>query len=535
MKIKTVLMVSVLVAMLSAATVLIPSADVSDASSQRWTASDCNGMTASYTDGSTYLTIELDNDPGAGAYKVFFDGKEYWVSGSDGKKVAINLGVALDNDRNYTVIATPNGAVYSCALSYLTYYTVTAVPSEGGTVIGGAEYVSGALVTLKATASDGYAFDGWYLGDKKVSENAEYRFNVDSDLTYTAKFVKIKYTVTVITSDKGTVTGDGTFDRGAEVKLIATPSEGYAFDGWYSGETKVSDKADYTFTITEDITLEAKWKVGQYTITFDTDGGSEINKITQDYGSTVTAPADPVKASDGVYDYTFDSWTLNGKVYIFSTMPSENITLKAQYTKAFSADTSSDANIKADDSGKTEIATDVVDYIKENNKTTIVKTDAAELKIPAEVFSNIVDKAVSDDRSIQLTLEKVDPSALNDRQKQVIGDAQVLSAEILIGNVQVHELGGKVTVTLPASDLDGISVSKAAVCYLKDDGNIERMESRVNSDGSISFDTDHFSYFFVKELTGSEGNSATVMIALVIVVALAVILLAFGITKRKAR
>jgi hypothetical protein len=50
----------------------------------------------------------------------------------------------------------------------------------------------------------------------------------------------------------------------------------------------------------ENVTITAKWTINQYTITFDTDGGSGIDPITADYGTEVTAPADPTKKG-----YTF--------------------------------------------------------------------------------------------------------------------------------------------------------------------------------------------------------------------------------------
>ena len=73
----------------------------------------------------------------------------------------------------------------------------------------------------------------------------------------------------------------------------------------------------------EDLTIKAKWTVNQYTLTFDTDGGSAIAPITQDYGTAVTAPADPTRTG-----YTFAGWT----PAIPETMPAEDLTIKAKWT-----------------------------------------------------------------------------------------------------------------------------------------------------------------------------------------------------------
>ena len=72
----------------------------------------------------------------------------------------------------------------------------------------------------------------------------------------------------------------------------------------------------------ENMTVTAQWEINRYTITFDTAGGSEIAPITQDYGTNIAAPADPTR--DG---YTFIGWDRD----IPETMPAENITLKAKW------------------------------------------------------------------------------------------------------------------------------------------------------------------------------------------------------------
>ena len=72
----------------------------------------------------------------------------------------------------------------------------------------------------------------------------------------------------------------------------------------------------------ENMTVKAQWEINQYTITFDTNGGSEIAPITQDYGTAITAPADPTRKG-----YTFKGWDKE----IPETMPAENITITARW------------------------------------------------------------------------------------------------------------------------------------------------------------------------------------------------------------
>ena len=79
---------------------------------------------------------------------------------------------------------------------------------------------------------------------------------------------------------------------------------------------------DDVYTKNEALTLYPVWNTNKYTITFDTAGGSEIAPITQDYGTAITAPADPTREG-----YTFTGWDRE----IPTTMPAENITLKAKW------------------------------------------------------------------------------------------------------------------------------------------------------------------------------------------------------------
>lgn len=95
--------------------------------------------------------------------------------------------------------------------------------------------------------------------------------------------------------------------------------EGYTFIGWYSGESEW----DFETPVTTGLILTAKWQVNQYTITFDTAGGSEVPSITQDYGTAITPPAAPTRTG-----YTFAGWDRE----IPTAMPAENMTITARWT-----------------------------------------------------------------------------------------------------------------------------------------------------------------------------------------------------------
>ena len=122
------------------------------------------------------------------------------------------------------------------------------------------------------------------------------------------------YTLTFDTNG-GSAIAPITQDYGTAITAPADPTKtGYTFAGW--------TPAIPTTMPAENMTIKAKWTVNQYTLTFDTNGGSTIAPITQDYGTAITAPADPTKTG-----YTFAGWT----PAIPATMPAENMTIKAQW------------------------------------------------------------------------------------------------------------------------------------------------------------------------------------------------------------
>ena len=156
----------------------------------------------------------------------------------------------------------------------------------------------------------GYQFTDWYLDDTKYDFNAA----VTGNMTLTAKWTANSYTITFDTGG-GSAIAPITQDYGTQITAPADPTrEGYTFIGW--------DKAIPATMPAEDLTVTAQWRINQYTIAFDTDGGSAIAPITQDYGTQITAPADPTREG-----YTFIGWDKA----IPATMPAENITITAQW------------------------------------------------------------------------------------------------------------------------------------------------------------------------------------------------------------
>ena len=220
-------------------------------------------------------------------------------------------------------------------------YTVT-LHANGGTINNGnvTEYTYGVGATLPTDVTrTGYTFKGWYYNENLTGSPVTAIGDTETgNKEYWAKWEINQYTVTV-KPENGEADITITQDYGTPITAPADPTrEGYTFIGW--------DREIPTTMPAEDITVTAQWEINRYTITFDTAGGSEIAPITQDYGTNITAPANPTRKG-----YTFKGWDKE----IPETMPAENITVKAQweinqYTIAF------------DTNGGSEIATITQDY-----------------------------------------------------------------------------------------------------------------------------------------------------------------------------
>jgi uncharacterized repeat protein (TIGR02543 family) len=200
--------------------------------------------------------------------------------------------------------------------------TVSANPTNGGSVSGGGTYAEGVACTVTATANEGYSFVNWTENDVVVFTEAEYPFTVTADRTLVANFTANQpqsYTISVEVQPEegGIVSGDGTYQQGESCTLTATANTGYTFIRWAEDGAEVSTAEEYTFTVEGDRNLVAEFQQQTYTIsvTIDPiDGGTVSGTGTYTYGQQciLTARANP--------GYAFLGWKENGN--LVSTNPS---------------------------------------------------------------------------------------------------------------------------------------------------------------------------------------------------------------------
>ena len=171
---------------------------------------------------------------------------------------------------------------------------------------------SGTLATRPdaPAATPGYTFGGWNKADGTAWDYASDK--VTDNITLYAKWAANTYTITFDTAG-GSEIAPITQEYGTHITSPANPTrEGYTFKGW--------DKEIPETMPAENITVKAQWEINQYTIAFDTAGGSAVAPITQNYGTAIAAPADPTREG-----YTFIGWDKA----IPATMPAENMIITA--------------------------------------------------------------------------------------------------------------------------------------------------------------------------------------------------------------
>ncbi len=199
-------------------------------------------------------------------------------------------------------------------------YTVT-FDSNGGSEVPAVKTSSGKVAAPAAPNRTGYKFLGWC---KQGSDTAwDFAQTLSGDITLIAKWEFIEFTVT-FNSNGGSAVAPANTSGGKAIKPAKSPDRaGYKFLGWYKQE---SDTAwDFAQTLSGDITLIAKWEIVEYTVTFDSDGGDEIEPMrTQNH--RVSEPNTPKKGDD-----QFLGWYKQGSntAWDFTKEIFEDITLVA--------------------------------------------------------------------------------------------------------------------------------------------------------------------------------------------------------------
>ena len=253
----------------------------------------------------------------------------------DGGEMAYALGAIYENDEAITLYPVWTANQYTVTLdsnggSAVTPSTVTVTYGED-------------CPTMPVLQWAGHIFYGWYdaqIGGRQYVDdkgNSAAKYDKTSDCTLYAQWSDAPLCTVTFDPNGGVLAGKTTSEQRSNDSVQYKPDdptrEGHNFTGWYQ-DSACTQPWDFRDWVTGDMTLYAGWRANSYTITFNTAGGSAIDPITQNYGTTINAPADPTKTG-----YTFTGWDKA----IPATMPAENVTVTAQwsinqYTVTFNTD-----------------------------------------------------------------------------------------------------------------------------------------------------------------------------------------------------
>jgi len=202
-------------------------------------------------------------------------------------------------------------------------YTVTFDPN-GGTPTPPAQTVPYNGTAAKPTdpTRTGYTFNGWYTS---ATDGTAYVWStpVTANITIYAQWTINTYTVTFDSRGGSAIAPQTVPYNDTATKPTTDPTKtGYTFVGWNLGTSAYN----FSTPVVADITLVAQWTINNYTVTFDSAGGSAVAPQTVPYNSTAIAPTPPTKTG-----YTFAGWSLGASAYNFSTPVTASIILAAQW------------------------------------------------------------------------------------------------------------------------------------------------------------------------------------------------------------
>jgi uncharacterized repeat protein (TIGR02543 family) len=178
---------------------------------------------------------------------------------------------------------------------------------------------------------EGYTFEGWFTNSEPTSL-FDFTMMPAQNITIYAKWKIITYTITYdLNEGMNHLNNPTSFNVESSINLFEPFRIGHTFTGWYlDSDFSGNVISNIAVGTTGNINLYAKWMINSYTITFNSNGGTYITAITQDYASEVSEPEEPIREN-----YTFEGWFRNSALtnaYTFTTMPAQNISLYAKWT-----------------------------------------------------------------------------------------------------------------------------------------------------------------------------------------------------------
>lgn len=377
------------------------------------------------------------------------------------------------------------------------------------------------------TTETGYDFGGW---DRTFT-------NITSHIVVNGIYTIKQYQVNFLDYD-GTVLKTETVDHGSGATPPDNPVRvGYVFSKWDKPLSPITQDTDIKAVYTVPAPPEpATPPVTQFTVSFDSMGGSTVSSANVNSGSLVSEPADPTREG-----YAFDGWYRDKSFetsWNFKTdKVSSALTLYAQWKEIIvqpedTISVTKDEN-KASASVEEEKLEELLSDARDKKKvegTGVVKVDVlldddieeVTLDLPGDFFGEMADegnlglefnnsiatlhfdsKAVEtisesyDEGELSVIVQRVDKEGLEEEIKEKVGDRPLYDFTVLVNGIEVSDFGGGVvTVTVPYTLKEGENKNSIVVYHITDGGEFVKVEGRyVDELESVVFTTTHFSMF----------------------------------------
>ena len=152
---------------------------------------------------------------------------------------------------------------------------------------------------------EGYDFAGWYGDSEFKNKWDSFNVPIEGNFPVYAKWTPQTHTADFsIVDDTENTVASQQLEYPAQLTRPDDPvREGYYLDGWYSDEDCTQPFEDFDKPLPQDVHLYAKWELQEYTVVFETNGGTEIQSLTLNYQDMIAEPEEPKK--EGL---TFDGW-----------------------------------------------------------------------------------------------------------------------------------------------------------------------------------------------------------------------------------
>lgn len=322
-------------------------------------------------------------------------------------------------------------------------------------------------------AEFGITFHYWYYldGDDKVIVNNNTIYDFTNDLVLYAYTEVTNYNIVYetnggVNSDKN-ITNLTAFDvaDGKTINIYSPTKAGYTFVGWYLDSNFNGDKIDVIDTaliennINNVIRLYAKYEVHKFNINFyNGDTTNLISSIEVSYGQKINPITTPQKEG-----YIFDNWYLDGiSIYDFNSPVISDLNIIALYK-------------------------------------------ITEVKLSANINGELVDVVVTsiDGKGLQadtrIIIELVTDSNIINSSNELLTEfgriSRLYNIKLVDANGNTIQPEGQVRIalTLPNEELKGNE--RFSIVNIKDDISGYTLFDSNSEDGTITFNTTHFSYY----------------------------------------